>query len=142
MSDLPPPPPNYGSAQFSAPAGQEYAGWGARLGAVILDALIIGIPMGILDAIVGIQIFSFIGGLIYSIYFIGSTGQTLGKKVLSVQVVRDGSPAPIGYGLAAGRYFAAILSALPCLLGYFWPLWDDKNQTFHDKICSTVVVKV
>jgi uncharacterized RDD family membrane protein YckC len=26
------------------------------------------------------------------------------------------------------------------LLGYLWPLWDDKRQTFADKICSTVVL--
>ena len=23
-------------------------------------------------------------------------------------------------------------------LGYLWPLWDPKRQTFADKICSTV----
>ena len=27
-------------------------------------------------------------------------------------------------------------------LGYLWPLWDDKRQTFADKILSTVVVEM
>ena len=35
---------------------------------------------------------------------------------------------------------ATILSALPCFLGYLWPLWDAKKQTFHDKIVNTYSV--
>jgi hypothetical protein len=27
-----------------------------------------------------------------------------------------------------------------CYLGYFWPLWDNKRQTWTDKIMSTVCV--
>ncbi|MDQ1539752.1 MAG: hypothetical protein QOH29_478, partial [Actinomycetota bacterium] len=27
-------------------------------------------------------------------------------------------------------------------LGYLWPLWDSKRQTFADKILKTVVVNV
>ena len=142
MSDLPPPPPSYGAPQFNAPTGRDYAGWWSRFGAVILDGLIIGIPGNIVDAILGTGgLITFVAGVAYSVYFIGSTGQTLGKKALNVQVIRDGSPAPIGYGLATGRYFAGWLSAIPLLLGYLWPIWDSKNQTFHDKICSTVVVR-
>ena len=32
-------------------------------------------------------------------------------------------------------------SALPCCLGFLWMLWDDEDQTWHDKICDTVVIK-
>jgi uncharacterized RDD family membrane protein YckC len=28
-----------------------------------------------------------------------------------------------------------------CYVGYLWPLWDDKRQTFADKILGTVVVE-
>ena len=31
---------------------------------------------------------------------------------------------------------------LPLILDYLWPLWDDRNQTLHDKAVSTVVVRV
>ena len=34
-----------------------------------------------------------------------------------------------------------VLDSLPCYLGYLWPLWDAKRQTFADKIMSTVVVE-
>ena len=27
-----------------------------------------------------------------------------------------------------------------CYIGYLWPIWDAKNQTFADKIMSTVVI--
>jgi uncharacterized RDD family membrane protein YckC len=26
-------------------------------------------------------------------------------------------------------------------LGYFWMLWDDNDQTWHDKIVKSIVVK-
>ncbi|MFC3854060.1 RDD family protein [Salinispirillum marinum] len=35
------------------------------------------------------------------------------------------------------RYF---VSTIPLLLGFFWMLWDAKNQTWHDKLAGTVVV--
>jgi uncharacterized RDD family membrane protein YckC len=27
------------------------------------------------------------------------------------------------------------------LLSYLWPLWDSRNQTLHDKMANTIVVK-
>ncbi len=38
------------------------------------------------------------------------------------------------------RAILHILDALPCLIGYLWPLWDSKRQTFADKIMGTVVI--
>ena len=129
----------------------ELAGWWRRFGAIILDGLIIGIPINILLAAAGasgntgvlvvVYLLAIAGGIAYQVLMIGSKGQTVGKMAAGVKVVRHDSPAPIGYGLAAGRYFSTFLSAIPCYLGFAWPLWDDKNQTFHDKICSTVVVR-
>ena len=150
MSDLPPPPPSYGTPQFSAPSPTYHlAGWGSRFGAWILDYIITMIgyfailivasffgDAGALLGVLGMLVFV----LGYPIYFIGSRGQTPGKMALGIKVVRDGSAAPVGYGLATGRFFATILSGLPLYLGYLWPLWDAKKQTFHDKICGTLVV--
>ena len=39
------------------------------------------------------------------------------------------------------RYLLNIVNAIPCYLGYLWPLWDSKRQTFADKIMSTYVIK-
>ncbi len=43
-------------------------------------------------------------------------------------------------GRAGLRYVGRIASTIPCLLGYFWMLWDSEKQTWHDKIATTVVV--
>ena len=52
-------------------------------------------------------------------------------------------PQPgVGTGRGVGRYFGRILSAFPLLLGYFWMLWDGRQQTWHDQLASTLVVKV
>jgi hypothetical protein len=28
------------------------------------------------------------------------------------------------------------------LLDYLWPLWDGRNQTLHDKVANSIVVRV
>jgi uncharacterized RDD family membrane protein YckC len=70
----------------------------------------------------------------------GRTGATLGKSVLAIRLVGINTMQPIGAGMSFVRQLTHILDALPCYLGYLWPLWDAKNQTFSDKIMSTVVI--
>jgi len=70
----------------------------------------------------------------------GQTGQTIGKGVLNIRVVRLDGVSPLGIGMSIARYFVHFLDAIPCLLGYLWPLWDEKRQTFTDKLLNTVVV--
>jgi uncharacterized RDD family membrane protein YckC len=72
----------------------------------------------------------------------GNTGQTVGKQALNVKLIRESDAQFVGPGMSFVRNLAHILDALPCYIGYFWPLWDDKRQTFADKVCSTVVVYV
>ena len=72
---------------------------------------------------------------------VGSTGQSWGHKAVGLRVVDAQSGAAIGGGRAFGRYLARIISAIPCYLGFLWPLWDQRKQTFHDKIVGTVVLK-
>lgn len=38
------------------------------------------------------------------------------------------------------RQLAHVLDTLICYLGYLFPLWDAKRQTFADKLMSTVCV--
>ena len=73
---------------------------------------------------------------------VGATGQSWGHKACGLRVVDAQTGSMIGGGRALGRYFAQIISAIPCYLGFLWPLWDARKQTFHDKIVGTVVVKV
>lgn len=71
----------------------------------------------------------------------GKTGQTIGKSVLGTRLVGDRTGQPVGAGMAFVRSLAHILDSMPFYLGYLWPLWDAKRQTFADKVCATVVVK-
>lgn len=39
------------------------------------------------------------------------------------------------------RYIGYYISLIPLGLGYFWVIWDDKKQAWHDKLAHTIVVK-
>jgi uncharacterized RDD family membrane protein YckC len=67
----------------------------------------------------------------------GRTGQSVGKKVMGIKLVDERTGQPIGAGMSFVRDLAHTLDGF-FYLGYLWPLWDDKRQTFADKILSTV----
>jgi uncharacterized RDD family membrane protein YckC len=70
----------------------------------------------------------------------GRTGYSIGKSALGIKLVGERTGQPIGAGLSFVRQLAHIVDSLPCNLGYLWPLWDRKRQTFADKIMNTVVL--
>ena len=69
----------------------------------------------------------------------GRTGQSIGKKVTGIKLVEERSGQPVGAGMAFVREIAHVLDGI-FYIGYLWPLWDPKKQTFADKILSTLVV--
>jgi uncharacterized RDD family membrane protein YckC len=148
----PPPPPAYsggdnvyGQPQQSQYAGAQLASWGRRVGGALLDALIFGVPLAIIDLIIGSQAVSNILGFLLTLtlgYLNGALGQTPGKRIVGIKVVRDADGALLGGGLGIVRAICHILDVISCLVGYLWPLWDNKNQTFADKVMSTVVLKI
>jgi uncharacterized RDD family membrane protein YckC len=71
----------------------------------------------------------------------GKTGASVGKSVLHLRVVDVASGEPIGFLRSVIRQFAHVLEPLSLGLGYLWPLWDAKRQTFADKLASTVCVR-
>lgn len=55
--------------------------------------------------------------------------------------------ATTGRNISAGKAFFRFLvghwlDGVVCYLGFLWPLWDAKKQTFADKAFSTYSVKV
>lgn len=146
--------PGYGQQGYGAGYGQgQYAGWGSRVGAYLIDALIVGVPYGILYGIGGAiggvagALFLFlglvvaVGLLLWLVHMEGTTGQTIGKKTLNIRLISEETGQHIGFGMAFVRKIAHFLDGVVCYIGYLWPLWDDKSQTFADKICKTVVVQ-
>ncbi len=71
----------------------------------------------------------------------GRQGATPGKRIVGIRVVdRDGG-GPIGLGRGVGRYFMRIVSGMFLFIGYLWMLWDDNDETWHDKAARSRVVK-
>lgn len=90
----------------------------------------------------------FLGLVLYTVFFFynwclrqGRTGYTLGKTVVGIKLVKDQNRRePVGVGMAFVRQLAHFVDGLVCNLGYLWPIWDPKKQTFADKIMGTVVI--
>ena len=124
------------------------AGFGSRLVAAFVDVVIVGLANTVLLQLLGenltlaYAVTTLTGISYYTVLEGGPRGQTLGKRLLGIRVIDFRSGGPIGFARGAFRYLARILSALPLFLGYFWMLWDNESQTWHDKLVSTLVVPV
>jgi uncharacterized RDD family membrane protein YckC len=147
--------PAYGEPAWGGPpAGSgDYASWGRRLGGYLLDVLIMlpfyvvigigaGLGSGAGNALRVIGYLGAIGFVVWNqIIRQGRSGQSLGKEWVGIRLLRESDGQPIGPGMTFVRAIAHIIDAIPCYLGFLWPLWDKKRQTFADKICGTVVVR-
>jgi uncharacterized RDD family membrane protein YckC len=93
---------------------------------------------GIVIGVIGVLVIWFV-----YIRALARTGQTWGRRLAGVKVVREEDGTPPGWAKAIGRtLFENFISSNLCYLGHLWMLWDSKKQTWHDKVSSTVVVKV
>jgi uncharacterized RDD family membrane protein YckC len=91
-------------------------------------------------ALILVGILTFAGFWIWNVCIKqGRTGATIGKGVLGIRLVNE-QGQPIGAGMSFLRQLVHILDSLACYIGWLWPLWDAKSQTFADKIMNTVVV--
>jgi uncharacterized RDD family membrane protein YckC len=75
----------------------------------------------------------------------GSTGQSLGKKVAKIKLIKEETQQPPGGGVAFLRLLLNYAFGLACgiggLINYLSPLWNQpKKDTYSDKICGTVVI--
>lgn len=163
MSDLPAYPQDAAEREAAQqPAGgRGYASWGSRFVAYLVDLLIIVVPLVVLIVaivvadpsddsgawivVVVAYIATIVLPFLYFSYFHGeSRGQTPGKRLLGIRVVSDETGRSIGFGRAFGRYAITAVFGfffIPVVLDYLWPLWDSKNQTLHDKVVGSVVVR-
>ena len=134
----------------SQSSAHELAGIVPRLLSGIIDGFLLLLMMILLTALLSlagdapIQLYQFLslaGPVFYYWYFwTQRDGQTPGKFALGLRVVKiDGSP--ISDVDAVIRAIGYQVSALLFGLGYLWALIDRKNQTWHDKLARTVVVR-
>jgi uncharacterized RDD family membrane protein YckC len=93
--------------------------------------------LGLITLIVHAIVWSIVFG---ATWWFNSIGWTIGKRAVGLRIVRkDGQPPGLGPGLA--RTMGAWLSWLSLGLGFLWAAWDERGQTWHDKMAGTYVVQ-
>ena len=108
------------------------------MGALLLDALLVGFLMGVLHGVFHLEllVLAAYGAVMWKL-----RGSTIGGIVLDLRVVRlDGRE--IDWETAIVRALGCFLSLAVAGLGFFWIAFDDQKQAWHDKIAGTVVVRV
>lgn len=169
-NSTPPPsqryaPPSAEVADVSARGEGQLAGRGARLGGAIIDGLILlGLwwlvsvltPWNIFSpkmaeagflALIGMQLLGLLLFAIVNGYLLMTRGQTIGKKLLGMRIVRpNGSAATPGRIIGLRYAVGWLLSALP-VFGMVYALVDclmifrTDRRCLHDLIADTIVVK-
>jgi uncharacterized RDD family membrane protein YckC len=136
----------------------EYAGFWVRVGAALIDTLLIlAITFPLLLAIYGTEYFdaeqtgliagpvdfliSWVLPAVAAIVFWMTRQATPGKMALSLRVVDAASGNTLTVGQSIVRYLGYYLATLPLLLGIIWVAFDKKKQGWHDKLAGTVVVR-
>jgi uncharacterized RDD family membrane protein YckC len=152
--------------------GRPLASWGSRVAAQLIDWLVLLIPAVVLFVLIVLGLddpswWEVVGATILYLVVMAAVlllyapllmmregahnGQTLGKQLLGITVVRDNGQS-MGFGWSALREVvvsllavgiaSTIIPVLPWLLDNLWPLWDDQNRALHDLAVQTHVVKV
>ena len=134
---------------------------------VIDDASDLGETVAVIVLIVVLAILPILVWTVIVLFMVARTGQSPGKRLLKTRIVNaDGSAwgwsgtlirevlgkfligglisGVLGavLGSALGDETSSIVGLLVGLLLFIWILIDEKNQTLHDKLASTYVVKV
>jgi uncharacterized RDD family membrane protein YckC len=156
------PYPQYGGQQQPGYSESGQPGdIGTRIGARVIDHIIVGIPMFIIyflasgtNTAVSLLI-SMLVALVPIGYFVAmetSQGTTLGKKVLGLKVIAPGGAAKIDPATSVKRNLYLLINLIPCI-GWLGSIGlviymiittsqDPNKQGWHDKFAGgTQVVK-
>lgn len=114
-----------------------------RFLAILIDTIAIQVVVWIIfTLILGMDAIGYLGGflatLAYQVFFLPKDGQTPGKKILGVRVVKlDGSPVTIQTAVlrTIGYYLNTILLFTGWLLAIF------TGRGYHDYLAGTKVVE-
>jgi uncharacterized RDD family membrane protein YckC len=140
-----------------------YAGFWRRLVASIIDQILLGLVaylFGSVAAVVSLylpsisqtktdQFFNYIifasyavVGLVYFALFEGKTGETIGKRLLMLKLVRIDQPNRDGIGVARAvlRLIVAFFLQIFAGVNYILMLLSAQRRTLHDNIFNTAVV--
>ena len=143
-----------------------YAGFWIRVGAKIIDGIILWLVNTIFSLIAGFVVtmifwgsteteavhpgmFIFYGlmyilqicfNAAYATYFVGKYAATPGKMACGIKIITaDGGK--VTYLRAFARHFAEFLSGIILGIGYLMVAFDREKRALHDHICNTRVIK-
>ena len=123
----------------------KYAGFWVRVAAWFVDALLVGLPLGIMSRVLGgtiyVSIFAMIAVWGYILFMVTKYQATLVKMAVGL-LIQGSNGEKIGFGRVFMReIIGKILSSLVLLIGYLMVAWTGKKQGLHDKIAGTVVIE-
>lgn len=146
-------PQDYVPGQAAAPPPRQqfrYAELSERIGATLIDGgLILGLTLllslvtfGVLEELIGAVWFAASG---YVAWLNGSKGQSPGKALLGLKVVRDVDGTTLGGPVGLARTFSlwvmgAISAGLLVVIAVLMPAGSAKKQALHDKLFGATVV--
>ena len=153
---MPPPPPPMGGYQPApgyAPAAN-YGGFWIRVVAYVIDAIILIVVGGIIDAIFRVNpsqagqgaynaasALNLVIGIAYFSYMWSQQGATLGQRIFRLRVVDANTGQRITIGKALLRWVGLFVSFLVCFVGVIWVAFDSRKQGWADKIAGTFVLQ-
>lgn len=143
-------PPTPGPFRFGVAATGQPASVVGRIVAFVIDWVILWVVTAVVTWLFSLVHITGLGGalslavwLAYWTYFWGSTGQTLGYRVMRIRAVTL-SGEPLGYGYAFLRGLLVTLSCVICLVPAIVSLImmaaTEKHQALHDLVLGTTVV--
>jgi uncharacterized RDD family membrane protein YckC len=125
----------------------KYAGFWIRFIASLIDGILLTAVTYLLGFRSSTDLFSFselfqnLLGLVYFIILTVLYGQTLGKMICGIKVVRtDEKPNSWG-SIILRETIGKLVSGIVLLLGFIWAAFDKRKQGWHDKMANTYVVK-
>jgi uncharacterized RDD family membrane protein YckC len=123
-----------------------YGGVGRRAAACLIDVLLLGgFSLLLASSQVSRESASLLAMASFWAYFAilesSSAQATLGKHLMGLRVMTLRGQR-IGFGQASLRYFAKLLSNLSFGLGYLIAAFTERQQTLHDLIARTVVIRL
>ena len=141
-----PPPPGAATAP-----DEPFATLGVRLGAALLDGIIVFAVFFVIVAAIGAGLL--IGVLIYVVYLwlVVQFGATPGKLLLGLRITEEDGTTPVGWRGAFMRSIPDLLGNIP-LIGWLIMLGagigsiflindDDENRSVYDRVGNTRVVR-
>jgi uncharacterized RDD family membrane protein YckC len=115
------------------------SGFGVRVGATLIDELIMFIPGVIAGTVIPVLGWIIVDWLYNALQESSSYQATVGKRAVGIIVVGERGQR-ISFGQATGRYFGKILSWMTLGLLFLMVAFSENKRGLHDIMAGTFVV--